>query len=95
MSGPSYLLTPTLSNTFHPCEPSPLVVSGPSGGSHPGRMKYRYAGRGLNILTNPSAQWAGVVASHAALSLAQSGLLFCSLTVIVSQVVWWVFFSAF
>jgi hypothetical protein len=28
-------------------------------------------------------------------SLAQSGLLFCSLTVIVSLVVWWVFFSAF
>ena len=28
-------------------------------------------------------------------SLAQSGLLFCSLTLIVSLVVWWVFFSGF
>ncbi len=28
-------------------------------------------------------------------SLAQSGLLFCSFTVIVSLVVWWVFFSGF
>ena len=28
-------------------------------------------------------------------ALAQSGLLFCSLTVIVSLVVWWVFFGAF
>ena len=28
-------------------------------------------------------------------ALAQSGLLFCSLTVIVSMVVWWSFFSGF
>jgi hypothetical protein len=27
--------------------------------------------------------------------LAQSGLLFCSLTVIVSLLVWWIFFSGF
>jgi len=31
----------------------------------------------------------------AALALAQSGLLFCSLTVVVAMIVWWVFFSAF
>ena len=28
-------------------------------------------------------------------ALAQSGLLFCSLTVMVSLLVWWIFFSAF
>jgi hypothetical protein len=28
-------------------------------------------------------------------SLAQSGLLFCSLTVTVALLVWWIFFSAF
>ncbi len=28
-------------------------------------------------------------------ALAQSGLLFCSLTVIVAMLVWWIFFSGF
>jgi hypothetical protein len=28
-------------------------------------------------------------------ALAQSGLLFCSLTVIVALLVWWIFFSGF
>ena len=48
---------------------------------------------------------AGLVAAYALVwwlgrrpgvrSLAQSGLLFCSLTVSLGLVVWWVFFSAF
>jgi hypothetical protein len=48
---------------------------------------------------------AGLVAAYAlvwwlgrrpgARSLAQSGLLFCSLTVTVALLVWWIFFSAF
>jgi uncharacterized membrane protein len=32
---------------------------------------------------------------RAARALAQSGLLFCSLTVIVGLLVWWIFFSGF
>jgi hypothetical protein len=48
---------------------------------------------------------AGLVAAYAlvwwlgrrprARALAQSGLLFCSLTVTVALLVWWIFFSAF
>jgi hypothetical protein len=64
----------------------------------------------LNVLGVYFPAWlvsavAGLVVAYAvvwwlgrrpgALALAQSGLLFCSLTVVVGMIVWWVFFSGF
>lgn len=64
----------------------------------------------LNVLGVYFPAWlvsavAGLVVAYAvvgwlgrrpgALALAQSGLLFCSLTVGVGMIVWWVFFSGF